>query len=617
MNNVSAIIKEKISLLHIIGQRVRITKKGNRYLGLCPFHGEKTPSFTVDESKGFYHCFGCNKSGDVFNFLMEYENLDFKEALEYLAPLAGINILDYNKNYSKRNQEEYKQKLDLLEVATNWFSEQLFEKENQFALEYILNRGFSKYTVQKFNLGYSPKNKDVFSNCLKNKGFTKEDAIKLGVILDNNYEVFKGRIIFPIKNKIGKIIAFGGRSLGTDMPKYLNSKDTELFHKKFNLYGLNESLKSVKNLNKILLVEGYLDVLAMQQTGFASVAPLGTAVSKEQLELLLKLKVPIYICLDGDEAGKKATLRAANIFLEILEDDTIVKIIEIPNKEDPDSYIKNNGENAFNKLVNESSYLSEFLWKEVFANVKDKNPEVKLLVKSKLKSYCNLITNKNVKDSFLKYFEDKINNSFIENSSLKNNNNQLESVLSYKKPYSKYYNKQEKVFFAKNTNLSNVSKNNLLLRDYYFLSYIIACPAIYNVVEQDFALLKFSTKELEDLKQYLVFLLDQSDMDSKSVYNALAKNGFNTILDSIMNNLLIKKALSRLKDKDDFVNAFYNANNRLLFDSLNNDIKKIKDSILQESENDENFNIKVISQIDKIKILQPELKKTTLFKGKL
>lgn len=364
--NVSILIKEKISLLHIIGQRVKITRKGNRYVALCPFHSEKTPSFSVDESKGFYHCFGCNKSGDVFNFLMDYENLDFKDTLEYLAPLAGINLADHNKNYSKHNQEEYKEKLGLLELAASWFSTQLFEKEHQFVLEYILNRGFSKYTVQKFYLGYSPKNKDIFNSFFANKGFKKEDLIRLGLITDNSYDVFKGRLIFPIKNKTGKIIAFGGRSLGEDLPKYLNSKDTEMFHKKFNLYGLHESLKAIKNLNKIFLVEGYLDVLAMQQAGFAGVAPLGTAISKEQLESLLKLKVPIYICLDGDEAGKKATLRAATLLLEILEEDTIIKFIEMPNKEDPDSYIKNNTEDAFKKLIDESIYLSEFLWKQVF-----------------------------------------------------------------------------------------------------------------------------------------------------------------------------------------------------------------------------------------------------------
>lgn len=348
-------VRSKNDIVDVISSYVKLQKKGSSYFGLCPFHNEKSPSFSVSREKQMYYCFGCGAGGNVFTFLMEYENYSFQEALKYLADRAGVDLPE--AEYSKEARERADQKAILLEinkVAAQYFYVQLKSSQGAHALSYLKDRGLSDEMIHSFGLGYSNKYSNDLYQYLKSKGYRDELIVKAGLVtVDERYgasDKFWNRVMFPIMDSNSRVIGFGGRVMGDAKPKYLNSPETMIFDKSRNLYGLNRARSSRKPY--FLLCEGYMDVISLHQAGFSNaVASLGTALTPGHAALIKRYVKEVYLTYDSDEAGTKAALRA----MPILKDVGITaRIIRMEPYKDPDEFIKNLGAEAFEERIHKA-----------------------------------------------------------------------------------------------------------------------------------------------------------------------------------------------------------------------------------------------------------------------
>ena len=349
-------VRQKNDIVDVVSQYVKLTRKGSSYFGLCPFHNEKTPSFSVTPGKQMYYCFGCGAGGNVFNFIMEYENYTFGEALKHLAERAGVELPQIE--YSREVQEKARQKAELLEInkqAAQYFYYQLRTEKGQQGYQYLAGRGLSEETMRKFGLGYSDKFSDGLYRYLKSKGYQDERLRESGLFnVDERhgmYDKFWNRVIFPIMDVNNRVIGFGGRVMGDGKPKYLNSPETKIFYKSRNLYGLNIARTTRKKY--LILCEGYMDVISMHQAGFINaVASLGTALTSGHASLLKRYTQEVLLLYDSDEAGVRAALRGIPILREAGVNSRVVNLH--PYK-DPDEFIKNMGPEAFEERLNQAS----------------------------------------------------------------------------------------------------------------------------------------------------------------------------------------------------------------------------------------------------------------------
>lgn len=357
---------DRVDIVDIISPRVTLKKAGKDYQALCPFHTENSPSFTVSQNKQFYHCFGCGKHGSAIGFMMEFEGLEFVDTIETLAQMAGMEIPNQG-NYQKSTKS--KNLYEVVENANRYFVNAF--KQSEFAQNYILERGISAETSQTFQIGFAPDSWDGLIKRLHNT--PQDELIKAGLLAQNDngrvYDKFRGRVMFPIQDKRGRVIAFGGRAVMPDQkPKYLNSPETPLFHKGKELYGLNIARKH-SQANYIIVVEGYMDVIALHQAGFKnSVATLGTATSEYHIITLLRSYDEVVFCFDGDKAGKEAAWKALSISLPVYRDDKNIKFLFLPDNHDPDTYVKEFGQKAFQEQIGQSLPLSTFLFNKLKEN---------------------------------------------------------------------------------------------------------------------------------------------------------------------------------------------------------------------------------------------------------
>lgn len=349
-------VRTKNDIVDVVSQYVKLTRKGSSYFGLCPFHNEKTPSFSVTPAKQMYYCFGCGAGGNVFNFVMEYENYTFGEALSHLAQRAGVELPKIE--YSREAKEKAERKALLLEInkkAAQYFYYQLRREGGKAAYQYLTGRGLSEETIKKFGLGYSDKYSDDLYKYMKAKGYSDELLRESGLFNADErrgmYDKFWNRVIFPIMDVNNRVIGFGGRVMGDGKPKYLNSPETKIFDKSRNLYGLNVARTTRKNY--LILCEGYMDVISMHQAGFTNaVASLGTALTSGHASLLKRYTEEVLLLYDSDEAGIRAALRAIPILREA---GVNAKVVSLKPYKDPDEFIKNMGAEAFEeRLLNAS-----------------------------------------------------------------------------------------------------------------------------------------------------------------------------------------------------------------------------------------------------------------------
>ncbi len=348
-------VRSKNDIVDVVSQYVRLTKKGNSYFGLCPFHNEKTPSFSVTPGKQMYYCFGCGAGGNVFNFIMEYENYTFGEALKHLADRAGVELpkIEYSREVRQKAQE----KAELLEInkqAAQYFYYQLRTEKGQTGLDYLKNRGLSEETMRKFGLGYSDRAGGGLHRYLKAKGYPDDRLRESGLFnVDERhgmYDKFWNRVIFPIMDVNNRVIGFGGRVMGDAKPKYLNSPETKIFDKSRNLYGLNIARTTRKKY--LILCEGYMDVISMHQAGFTNaVASLGTALTSGHASLLKRYTQEVLLLYDSDEAGIRAALRGIPILREAGVNS---RVVSLKPYKDPDEFIRNMGPEAFEQRLEEA-----------------------------------------------------------------------------------------------------------------------------------------------------------------------------------------------------------------------------------------------------------------------
>ncbi|MGX9996483.1 MULTISPECIES: DNA primase [Vibrio] len=372
----------RLDIVDIIDARVKLKKKGKNYGACCPFHNEKTPSFSVSQEKQFYHCFGCGAHGNAIDFLMEFDRLEFVEAIEELASYLGLDVPREQRSGGngsfqsgpQASSSEKRNLYDLMGSIAQFYRNQLKQPASKVAIEYLKDRGLSGEIVQKFGIGYVADEWDLVR---KNFGQNKENQDMLvtgGILIENDkgnrYDRFRGRVMFPIRDRRGRVIGFGGRVLGDGTPKYLNSPETPIFHKGKELYGLYEVLQAYREPPQILVVEGYMDVVALAQYGVDySVASLGTSTTGDHLQVLFRQTSTVVCCYDGDRAGREAAWRAMENALPYLTDGRQLKFMFLPDGEDPDSYIRQNGKQAFEQQVSNAMPLSEFMFSSLTQQV--------------------------------------------------------------------------------------------------------------------------------------------------------------------------------------------------------------------------------------------------------
>ncbi len=362
-------IRHRASIVEVISDYVPLKKAGRNHMGLCPFHSEKTPSFTVSEEKGIYHCFGCHAGGSVFHFLMQYDQLSFPESVQQVAKRYGITVeTDARTGYAQPTGEREKLYRVNEQAAANYHKILFSHPEGRRALEYLKARGVDEATARKYRLGYAPQTGSGLLALAKKENFSLNDALRLGLIGQRGtqqfYEKFFARVIFPIVNPAGKVVGFGGRVLHQGLPKYLNSSETPLFHKGSTLYGLYQAKEGIRQADRVVVVEGYLDAIALAQFGVTySVATLGTALTAEHVRALSRYTKNIIALFDGDEAGLKAAARSFEIFIEA---GMLGRAACLPNGEDPDTFVRSHGKAALEAVLERAVPLADyyFSWLE-------------------------------------------------------------------------------------------------------------------------------------------------------------------------------------------------------------------------------------------------------------
>jgi DNA primase len=410
-------LRSRLTLSEIVGRRVALKRKGREHSGLCPFHNEKSPSFTVNDQKGFFHCFGCGAHGDVVGFVMKSEGLPFPEAVERLARDAGM-ALPVSSPAERERAQVAASLQDVVEKAALWFQRQLWSPAGANALEYLRRRGLSDATIRDFRLGYAPDDREGLRKALMADNCPETLLGTAGLIIHPDdgrsaYDRFRGRVMFPIEDRKSRVIAFGGRIMGEGEPKYLNSPETPLFHKGAHLFAFSRARTPVHEGAPLIVAEGYMDVIALHQAGFkGAVAPLGTAMTEDQIQLLWRLTDEPYLCFDGDNAGMRAATRAAERALPLLKPGKSLRFLSLPSGEDPDSLIKAQGPDAFRALLGNALGLAEIVWRLETEGKKLDTPERRASLEADLFARTEKIADPAVRFQYRNEWRERLRKTF-------------------------------------------------------------------------------------------------------------------------------------------------------------------------------------------------------------
>ncbi len=518
-------LRSSILISEVIGKKVRLKKQGKSFLGLCPFHNEKTPSFSVNDQKGFYHCFGCQAHGDVITFTMENERLEFKEAIFKLSDDFGIQVpvvanSQIQQNYVARDFE-------IIEKINQFFEKNLYQESAIEARNYLKKRGFNSTIAKKFHIGYALNSYEGLLNHLKNLGFSDAEIGGCGVIGKNDkgifYDKLRNRITFAISDRKNRLIAFGGRTLGDDLPKYLNSAETEIFKKNQTLYNYSNARKAIFDNGYAIMVEGYVDAISLANNGFENVvAGLGTAISEEHLKQLFHITDKIIMCLDGDNAGVKAAKRVLEIALPLINSKKTLAFNFLPNQMDPDDFLKNYGAREFKKILDEAVPLSKAMFDFAVADLGLKNieklaPENKARLELELNAKINLITDPASK----KYF-----NLFAK-----------DALFSIGRTQNNFKKNIVKTSILPNKNRNNFDQNSLLI-----MALLIKYPELIDYRDNDFDLreMQFEDEKMSDLKEFIVNLIDEN---CQNIVEELEKSDFKLYNKEIKNIFLLREKI--------------------------------------------------------------------------
>ena len=486
-------LRAKISIVDVVGSKVKLIRKGREYQACCPFHNEKTPSFTVNEAKGFYHCFGCGAHGDIIKFEMEANGLTFIEAVEKLAHKVGMQLPKLNPE-TKEQAEKKATAYDIMEMAACFFEKNLRISVGQEALEYLYARGFDDSIIQKFRLGFAPNNNGLKAQ-LSSKGISDGEMAELGLITvpedksRSPHDFFRNRVMIPIMDKRGKVIAFGGRVMDKSQPKYLNSPETPIFNKRRILYNLNYAREPGFEAKKLIVCEGYMDVIAMDKYGIGyAVAPLGTALTEDQIQEAWKVVNEPICCFDGDNAGIKAAMRSIDRVLPVLKPGYSLQYAFLPDKMDPDEFLKAKGTEEFIKVVTDTMPLKDLLWKRNLEGKSVDTPEQKARIEKEIKEDVSKIADETVRGYYVQEMKNKIYTEFVE----KNRPVREYKPVKYQKPKPQSFVRQAK------TDLDDLVAK-------YVISALVCYPKLIEEYEE--RLLDFSVKD-EALRSLYEGILD-------------------------------------------------------------------------------------------------------------
>lgn len=402
-------LRARTTLSALIGRSIKLTKAGREYKGCCPFHNEKTPSFYVNDEKGFYHCFGCSAHGDAIRWMTDQRGLAFMDAVKELADAAGMQVPAPDPKAAAK-AERANSLYDVMAAAQQWFVAQFQGLEGASARAYCEGRGLRPDTVKAFGIGYAPDSRGKLKDALKHFGDDKLIEAGLLIAVDGKepYDRFRGRLMIPIRDPRGRVIAFGGRILGAGEPKYLNSPDTPLFDKGRTLYNLDKASAASRTSNRVIVVEGYMDAIALAQAGFAeAVAPLGTALTEQQIAMLWRMVPKPLLCFDGDAAGQKAAFRAAQRALGGLKPGHSLEFVTLPDGQDPDDLVRSSGPRAFAELCEQGEALVDRIWKAEVAAGPVATPEDRAGLRQRLGVHLAAIADSEIRHHYSEAFRER------------------------------------------------------------------------------------------------------------------------------------------------------------------------------------------------------------------
>lgn len=547
-------IRERVPISSVIGTRVSFDRKKTNaqkgdFWACCPFHGEKSPSFHCEDRKGRYHCFGCGVTGDHFRFLTELEGLSFPEAVERVAGMAGVPMPARDAEMEIRDAKRATL-YDVMEMATKFFEEQLQAAGGAKARAYLRDRGLSAATQHSYRLGYAPESRNALKEHLASKGATKDQIEACGLVVYGDdkpvsFDRFRDRIMFPIEDLRGRIIAFGGRALAPNaIAKYMNSNETELFHKGKILFNALRARKAAQPqagqpAKAVIAVEGYMDVIALAQAGFThAVAPLGTALTEDQLGLLWRMSPEPVLCFDGDSAGIKAAHRAIDLALPVLKPGYSLRFAVLPEGKDPDDLVKSSGPQAFQEVLNDARPLADMLWsRETSSGVFD-TPERRAELESRLKQMTALIADENVRRHYGQDVRERIQQFFGPNQ--RNNGERGNNQNAYGQPrYGSRGKGAATGRFAVSDNLTKSalgarSSSKLPVRETAILMTLFNHPRL---IEDDFETVVDLELEHPDLKRFHAAMLDAMAEHHVSsgaeMRKAIADQGLATLVEAL------------------------------------------------------------------------------------
>jgi DNA primase len=545
-------IRGRVSISSVVGRRVawdrRKTNVGKGdYWACCPFHNEKSPSFHVDDRKGRYHCFGCKVSGDIFTFLVEKEGASFPEAVERLAGEAGLAMPSVSEAEVEREQVRASL-YDVMEIAAKFFEAELQTARGAKARGYLADRHLTSAIQKEFRIGYSPDDRSALRTHLAAQNVTLEQMIEAGLVISGDdvpvaYDRFRDRLMFPIRDPRGKVIAFGGRALRADVPaKYLNSPETPLFHKGVVLYNHDKARGPAHERGEIIAVEGYIDVIAMHRAGFPNaVAPLGTALTEDQLALLWKAAAEPILCFDGDGAGIKAAYRALDMALPLLKPGHSLRFALLPEGQDPDDLLKSDGPEAVKAVIGAAEPLSDVIWRRALEENDRATPERKAQFEKDLRVLVSQIGDETVRKHYLADLASRFDQLFQRNRAGGNFRSRAAgfSQKPWKKGQKQWETPQPASAKLKAMAAVGGASRALERREKLIVLSFINHPDLLHEFLDEFAAAEFSSRELDSLRTQIInsAALEQS-LDMAMLRGHLLSRGFGPVLDGLENQAM-------------------------------------------------------------------------------
>ena len=518
--------KARLPLVEVIGRYVKLTRRGREHQGLCPFHKEKTPSFNVVEDKGFYHCFGCGAHGTAIDFVMQVENLGFGDALTRLAEMTGVPAP--RRTAQTQALAELGQRLFAANAAASaWFQAQLAGAPGREAMAYLERRGIDRATIRTFELGYAPSEGQALRQALKSQGFGEAELLAAGLVKADEagdpFAHFRHRLMFPITDERGRVVGFGGRALGDARAKYLNTPETEVFHKGDLLYNLHRAKAPARETRSLVLAEGYMDVIALTQAGIAhAVAPLGTAVTERQLAILWRMAEAPVVCLDGDRAGLAAAMRAAERALPVMRGGQTLRFAILPDGEDPDSYLRRHGADALASVLSKAHTLSQMIWRLETQGRSFESPEEQASLRRRLRALARLAGDPDLRSSLIDQFKAL----------------QDERAVRPKRGHRGESRKPSAWDSVGPSRLAAGISRREKDREAAVLLPLLRWPEWLEGHEEELAQLQFRDRDLERLRQEIVAWFSESaSLDADALARHLQQYGFERLLDQFAGHL--------------------------------------------------------------------------------